>query len=266
MQVPDLVLYHNDMSVCAAKVRFMLLEKNIECTQIALNLRKGESQTPEYLKLNPNGVVPTLVHDSRPIVESNLILQYIDETWPEPALGPAIAHDRYRLRLWFKQLDDSIHPATGTVSSCIAFRFQHLEREPNELEAWLSSIPDPARQARTRAAIELGMESPGFAPAVRRFVQLFDDFEAALSVHRWIAGDAFTMADIAFSPYLERLEHLGFGTLFESRPLVANWFSRLRERQGHQRGVVAWFNPAYLAIFDRERPKVEAKLAELLKH
>ena len=158
-----------------------------------------------------------------------------------------------------------VHSATGTVSSCIAFRYQHLERDPKELEAWLASIPDPARQARTRAAIDLGMESPGFAPAVRRFVQLLNDIEDALTGHPGIAGNAFTMADIAFSPYLERLAHLGFGALFESRPRVANWLSRIRERDGHQRGVVAWFNPAYLAIFERERPKVQAKLAELLE-
>jgi len=264
MSDPDVVLYHNDMSVCAANVRFMLIEKGIAGTLHGLNLRKGESQTPEYLKLNPNGVVPTLVHHGRPIIESNLILQYVDEVRPDPPLQPVASHHRYRKRLWFKQLDDSVHPATGTVSSCIAFRYQHLERDPKELQAWLASIPDPARQARTRAAIELGMESPGFAPAVRRFIQLLDDFDSALRDHPWIAGPAFTIADLAFSPYIERLQHLGFGSLIEARPRVADWFARLSARPGHQQGVIAWFNPGYLAIFERERPKVQAKLAQLL--
>ncbi|MBM3405747.1 MAG: hypothetical protein FJY25_00220 [Betaproteobacteria bacterium] len=91
MSDPDVVLYHNDMSVCAANVRFMLIEKGIAGTLHGLNLRKGESQTPEYLKLNPNGVVPTLVHHGRPIIESNLILQYVDEVRPDPPLQPVAA-------------------------------------------------------------------------------------------------------------------------------------------------------------------------------
>lgn len=263
MTAQDLVLYHNDMSVCAAKVRFLLIEKGIDCELRGLNLRRGESQTPDYLKLNPNGVVPTLIHAGRPIVESNLILQYIDEVWSEPPLQPTSAIDRHRMRLWLRQLDESIHPATGTVSSCIAFRFQHLERDPVELNAWLASIPDAARQARTRAAIELGMESPGFAPAVRRFGQLLDEFESVLLGQPWLAGSSMTIADIAFSPYLARLQHLGFGDLIQSRPRTLDWMNRLFARPGHQDGVVAWFNPSYLAIFERECPKVRAKLVAL---
>jgi glutathione S-transferase len=83
-----LTLYHNDMSVCAAKVRTALAEKRLEFDLIHLDLRAGDTQKPEYLKLNPNAVVPTLVHDDHVIIESTVICEYIDDEWPDPPLKP----------------------------------------------------------------------------------------------------------------------------------------------------------------------------------
>jgi hypothetical protein len=82
-----LELYHNINSVCAQKVRIALKEKGQEAEDHILTLR-GDQNEPEYLKLNPNGVVPTLMHDGRPIVESSLILYYIDDVFPAPPLMP----------------------------------------------------------------------------------------------------------------------------------------------------------------------------------
>ena len=64
-----LTLYHNDMSVCAAKVRMALAEKGLEWEGIHLNLRAGDTQKPDYVKLNPGMVVPTLIHDGLPVME-----------------------------------------------------------------------------------------------------------------------------------------------------------------------------------------------------
>ena len=75
----ELFLYHNDMSVCAAKVRMLLDEKQIAWTSIHMNLRAGDTHKPEYVKLNPNRVVPTLVHEGEPIIESNVICEYVQD-------------------------------------------------------------------------------------------------------------------------------------------------------------------------------------------
>jgi Glutathione S-transferase len=82
-----ITLYHNDMSVCAAKVRTALAEKNLKWDGVHLDLRGGDAQQPEYLKLNPNAVVPTLVHDGRPLIESTVICEYIDDHWPDRRLS-----------------------------------------------------------------------------------------------------------------------------------------------------------------------------------
>src|SRR5271169_1567954 len=119
-----LELYHNDMSTCAQKVRFALAEKGATWHSHHLDLRSRDQQKPEYLKLNPNAVVPTLVHDDVVIIESTVINEYVDDAVPGPALRPADAADKARMRLWTKQLDEGLHADTGVVSTSIAFRYQ----------------------------------------------------------------------------------------------------------------------------------------------
>jgi glutathione S-transferase len=82
--------YHNINSVCAQKVRIALREKRLEVKERLLTLR-GDQHDPAYRKLNPNGVVPTLVHDGKPIIESSLILYYLDEAFPRTAADAAPA-------------------------------------------------------------------------------------------------------------------------------------------------------------------------------
>ena len=90
-----LELYHNINSVCAQKVRIALKEKRQEVKEHLLTLQ-GDQNDPAYMKLNPNGVVPTLVHDGNVIIESSLILYYIDEAFPDPPLMPKTPAARHR--------------------------------------------------------------------------------------------------------------------------------------------------------------------------
>jgi glutathione S-transferase len=151
------VLYHNDMSVCAAKVRNALAEKGIPWESVHLDLRAGDAQRPEYVKLNPNQVVPTLVHEGAVVLESNVILEYIEDRWQQTPLRPADPAAAARMRLWVRQLDDDVHTATRDLSTCVAFRHQHLNKKPEDVQAWLVNMVDPIRRERMRAAIELGL-------------------------------------------------------------------------------------------------------------
>jgi glutathione S-transferase len=259
-----LTLYHNDMSVCAAKVRTALLEKRLDCTFIHLDLRAGEAQKPDYLKLNPNAVVPTLVHEDRVIIESTVICEFIDDEWQDPPLKPASSFGRAQMRLWNKQLDEGLHAAVGSLSFAIAFRHQSLARPEEERAKWLAGIPQQDRRERLQSLLELGLQSPYFAPAVKRYAKLFDEFEHALKQSSWLAGEGFSLAEIAYAPYLARLRHLGFDVLFDRHPHAADWARRVAERPSVLGGVERWFNPKYLALFEAQRAEAKLTIGRLL--
>src|SRR5690606_28258899 len=121
---PLLKLYHHNISVCAQKVRLQLAEKRIPYEVVDVDLMRGEHLQPAYLKINPKGLVPALVHDGAPVVESTVIMEYIEDVFPEPPLRPAAALDRARMRQWAKVPDDGIHVACASVTYAAAFADQ----------------------------------------------------------------------------------------------------------------------------------------------
>ena len=158
-----LELYHADHSVCAQKVRLALAEKQLHWQGHLLDLLAGDSHTPAYYQINPNEVVPTLVHDDRIIVESTVINEYLDDAFPDLPLRPAHPLDRAKMRLWTKQLDESVHFATGVVSNGIALQPLRLQkRSREELLAEIERMPDPARRERQREALREGTGLPLF--------------------------------------------------------------------------------------------------------
>jgi len=258
-------LYHNDMSVCAQKVRLVLEEKKLPWTGRHLNLRAGEQHEPGYMKLNPNGVVPTLVDDGRVMIESTMICEYLDDAYPDRPLRPRDAYARGKMRLWTKKLDDWVHADTGTVSSCIAFRYQYLQRlqTPEQLEAHLANMPSRDKQERQRANITMGLDSPYFRDAVERFSGLFEQLERALTEGPWLAGDDYSLADIGYTPYFLRMEHLGLGEVIFG-PHVRAWGARLRDRPSYSAAINARLNPDYLTLFAEKRENAVAKVRALL--
>ena len=111
-----LTLYHGDTAVCAAKVRVTLAEKDIPWVSKRIDLKRGDQFDPEYLKLNPNGVVPTLIHDGNVLTESTVINEYLDEAFSESPLRPEGAYLRAKLRLWTKR-EDGVHYAINTMTT-----------------------------------------------------------------------------------------------------------------------------------------------------
>jgi glutathione S-transferase len=243
-----LTLYHNDMSLCAQKVRICLAEKGLDWESHHLALRSAEHQQPWYLKLNPRAVVPTLVHDDKVITESNVILEYLDESFPNLPLRPADPYGRACIRFWIKQLDEDIHDASAAILSFgIAFRHQYIER--GELGTkMLEQIPNIFKRERRRDVIGKGVKSIHFVIAVQRMAQLLDEMEAALSQKRWLVSDHYSLADVAFTPYLARLEHLNILGMLEGRAHVAAWYERCKLRPSFEKAIVRWENPDYLEV------------------
>ena len=260
-----LELYHNDMSVCAEKVRFVLAEKGLKWKGHHLNLRAGDQQKPEYLKLNPNAVVPTLVDNGRVIIESTVINEYLDDAYPEVALRPAEQVARARMRLWTKQLDEGVHAATGVLSTAIAFRYQKLAMGPEKLEMFLKKMPDPAKQERNRDTIFKGIDSTYFAGAIQRFDRLLGDMEKALAQGPWLAGEDFSLADIGYAPYLTRLEQLQLQSMWDKQPHLAGWYERIKTRPGYKTGIEEWLNPSYLKLLQEKGKEAQPRVTKILE-
>ena len=157
-------------------------------------------------------------------------------------------------------LDEGLHTAVGTLSFCVAFRHQWLARPAEDRAKWLAGIPQPERRQRLQSTLELGLDSPYLLPAFESYFKLFEDFEIALSRGPWLVGQSFILAEIGYASYLARLRHLGFDSLFEEHPRVAEWSDRVAKRPSVVEGVERWFNPKYLALFAEKRAEATARI------
>jgi glutathione S-transferase len=262
-------LYHHGSSVCAAKVRFALGEKGISWHGHYIDILKGDQFSPGYLKLNPKAVVPTLVHDGRVILESTVINEYLDDVFPQVPLRPPDACRRAEMRLWTKVVDEDLHPACAevTFSSC----HRHIVRRlpPAEYAAFLDSTPaqsvTPEWHARKKELVTLGFDTPGLAEKYRLYDSCLGKMESALAGRPWLAGETFSLADIAMTPYVNRLDMLGMSQMWtRSRPRVSDWFERIKSRPAFKPALLDWCPPDLtgdLMTFGRESwPSVERLL------
>ncbi|SFK50561.1 glutathione S-transferase [Sphingomonas sp. NFR04] len=183
------------------KVPIALEELGLDYDLHAVNIRKGEQKLPDFIALNPNAKVPVLVDDGLVLTESAAILVYLAEKTGK--LLPATGEARARV---FEQLffhASALSPAFGQSGF-----FQRLAAEPQPL------------------AIER------FSGEARRTVAVLDDL---LGRRRFVAGDAFTIADIAHFGWLWRREFAGVG--LEAAPNVARWYAEVEQRPAVRRAI-----------------------------
>jgi glutathione S-transferase len=222
-----LELYHNVNSVCAQKVRVALAEKGLSYQEQLIDLRGGQFD-PAYMKLNPNAQVPTLVHDGRPVIESSVILYYLDEAFPQPSLMPANPHLRARVRLYNKLIDEYVHNSCTILTFATAFRPWFAGLSGAEIEARLSKSPSKQRTEYKRDVALNGLDSKYARDAVGHHLKLLGMMEQSLAEGPWLAGADFSLADAAVIPYILRLDLLKLDKLFS--PQVRSWYARMRER------------------------------------
>jgi glutathione S-transferase len=260
-----LELYHHGTSVCAAKSRICLAEKGLAWTGHYVDILKGEQFAPDYLKLNPKHVVPTLVHDGHVIRESTLIGEYLDEAFPDPPLKPASALDRVTMRTWTKRLDEEVHPATGIVTYAISHRHAVIANGPAAVDAWVNSVPQ-AERARRRQRLESGIDDPDAQGAMRVYDRFLADMETQLARTPYLAGDRFSLAEVGVIPYVNRLDMLNLAPLWDNaRPHLADWFRRIKARPTFQPSLFAYVPPGLGEMMKARGtealPKVRAILA-----
>jgi len=233
-----LELYTHPMSPCAQKVRIVLAEKKLDWTKHHVSLPDKENLRPEYLKLNPLGVVPTLVHNDKPVIESSIICEYLDDSYPEPSLKPEDTYARAKMRFWMKHVDNKLHPSCGALQWPLVMRPKLMEKPEEERLAILAQVPEKPRRERQIRLMKHGLEAPDVADAARTYRKTILDMEAALQEHEWIVGDSFSLADVCLAPYFQTLLQFGWAEMYEKDcPRVTDWYARCRDRQSYQQAV-----------------------------
>lgn len=229
-----LELYTAPNSICTQKVLVTLAEKGLPYTTRQIDLFSNEQYRPEYLAINPKGVVPALVHDGRIITESTLICEYLDDNFPEPRLIPSDAYARTQMRKWSKMVDEGLFEATREISFSAMFRERMRAMSEAQREGRFRNVGDPDKRARFMSTYELGVESPYVLQAIAAFEVAFRDMEKSLagagSVPRpWLVGDRMTLADVNMMPFVARIAYLGLLEVWlEKRPAAMAWWERIR--------------------------------------
>ena len=244
-------LYHHGSSVCAAKVRFYLGEKGLPWEGHYIDILAGEQFDPEYMKLNPKAVVPTLVHDGVVIRESTNICEYLDDVFPENRIRPDDPVMRAEVRYWTKAVDEELHPACGALTFMASHRHTIQRLGPEGLRDFLDSTPPFSVSAhwheQKKVYVREGFDAPGGRDKIILYDRYLRKMEEALRQTAWLASDEFSFADIAITPYVARLDMLSMQGMWEGGrlPLVERWLARIKERPTFEPAFLRWM-PAQL--------------------
>ncbi|MGD9942267.1 MAG: glutathione S-transferase family protein [Burkholderiaceae bacterium] len=232
-------LYHAPLSPCAQKVRLVLQEKRLEFDGRLLNLAEKENYRPEYLKLNPKGLVPTLVDGDSVVVESTVIGEYLDDRFPERPLKPVDPYGRARMRLFTKLVDEKWHPAAGALAWPVLVRPAWLSKTADEQQALLGKLLDPVRRARQERLLKDGVQAPEVFESMKVILGCLKEVQAALTQRPWLAGTDYSLADAAVFPYVGMLSSFGMDDLHrEHFPAVEDWLDRCRARPSYAAAIV----------------------------
>lgn len=224
-----LELYNFAESTCSQKVRLCLAEKKLDFVDRRVDYSEREQLSPQYLKLNPNGVVPTLVHDGVPIIESSVIVEYVDEVWPDPALSPSSAIERARMRAWLRYIDEVPTPAVRIPSLNMTLLPLFARMKEEDYQDYLAKTP--LRKHFMQKMGRTGFTRKDYDEALEKLGGTLARMADALRTGPWLLGDQFTLADICLLPTIDRLNDLGLSDLWEEDfTEVAEWYARARNR------------------------------------
>ena len=229
-----LVLHNYWSSVCSQKVRLCLAEKQLTYENGHVNLFEFEHWRPDYVKLNPKGVVPTLDHDGRIIIESNVIIEYLEDVFPQIKLRPDGAFAKAQMRIWIFNSEEIAHTNVNTCSHNPrhAARLAKKPYTPEELKAIAAKCPSPIIAGRFLHRQAHGVSEAEENAAYEALDYLLDLMETALAPGPWIVGKDYSLADVAMAPYINRIEVLRRPEMLSTarRPRVADWWQRVQAR------------------------------------
>ncbi len=228
-------LYNASQSICSHKVRFALNAKRIRFTEYKLDLFSGDQLKPEYLLINPNGLVPTLVHNGINIIDSLVIVQYLDEICDNSeTFTPQNPVMRARMRSLMAYIDEVPTPAVRIPSYNMAF-LTHFKNMPED-EFQRMANAKPLRKEFLLKFGRVGFSEKELNESLDRLSRSLIRMQAEINNSKgpWFLGDKFSIADIAMMPVIIRLEDLSLKYMWDNKPEISHWLELIKNHPAFQ--------------------------------
>ncbi len=228
-------LYHAEPASNSLKVLLCLKEKGIDFLSHVVDIQAFEQHEPEFLKINPDGQVPVLVHDGAVITESTVINEYLDHVFPNPCLRPADPLACARMRVFTKFVDEYFRPALSNISWQMMIHTITDKLTPEEFAAKLARIPREEKREKWRIAAAQGYTAVQMAAWRRTLQEGIVRIESALACGPWLAGESYSLADIAcFSMAVLMPRRFADFMNEQISPRVMEWHARMLSRPAVQ--------------------------------
>jgi glutathione S-transferase len=248
-------LYSAPQSTCSQRVRFVFNSKGLPFDIVEINLSAGDQLRPDYLKLNPNGVVPTLDHDGQIIIDSTVITEYLDEIEPGKSFTPEDPVRRARMRTLMHYIDEMPAAAVRvpTFNLCYVPGFRKMSRE--DFIALAES--KPLRREFMLAMGQTGFPQSEMDSALGRLRRSYERMEAEIEASGgpWLLGKDITLADVAVMPALVRMDDLRMAD-WADLPRVVAWYDDIRAQPA--------FKPTYYpgSLMSERFPHLRGSIAK----
>jgi len=210
-----------------------LFEKGLPFKIKWLNLALMDQKEPSYLKLNPMGLVPTLVHDGKAIYESNVINEYIDAVFPNPPLAPKDAYGQAQMRMWFAFENDFGKPFRDAVYETFGKdRLKSTGVTPDKLRQEISKRTKNEAYLRfARKVLTAPSDVELVADRQEIMLEKMAEMNDRLADGRtWLCGDEFTLADIALAPRVDMFPVVGLADLYQRFRHIGTFMERVKAR------------------------------------
>lgn len=233
-----LEVYHAEPVANSMKVLICLKEKKLDFVSHYVNLLAFEQHEPEFVAINPNGQVPVIVHNGFAINESTIINEYLDDVFPEIPLRPEDPVWRAKMRIWSKFVDDYFCPALSMIGWHLLVRKVAQSLNKDELDEVLSKIPLKAQREKWATVAGDSFTAEQLGESRRKLGVSIEKMEAILGESEWLAGPAYSLADLNSFSMVAGVERLHPEFLNEDKaPLALNWLKRMQERSAVQEAM-----------------------------
>jgi glutathione S-transferase len=243
-----LTLYSFGPAANSLKPLLALYEKGLEFTPRFVDPTRFEHHEDWFKAINPRGQVPALDHDGHIITESTVICEYLEDAFPDaPRLRPADPVQIAEMRVWTKWVDEYFCWCVSTIGWERMIGPMARKLSDAEFEEKLKHIPIPEQQAKWRSA-RTGFPQAVLDEEMRKIRVSIDRLEKRLSQSLWLAGEAYTLADICNFAIANGMQH-GYADIVNktATPHLVAWIERINAR------------PAVQAMFAKSKSEMPAR-------